>query len=87
MKVEELLDLEGHFVWCWNQYFIITTDELVLLWSSPDYNGDNTIRPWTGSTVDLHKYLCIDWGKCKGRHKLKDFCGDKIILQDPIPAV
>lgn len=72
------LDTVASFTWCWADEFFLETEHGNYIWSDPDYNGDNTIRPYGGD----YKYYCkesnIPFGRDKGTHRIRDYCGDQV---------
>ena len=76
----ELLNLMGEFTWFWDDKFFIRTKKGNFVWSDPDYNGDNTIRPFAGSIFDFHKQYGYDFGRDKGDHQIYRKCGENIIF-------
>jgi hypothetical protein len=76
----ELLNLMGSFTWFWCELFFIETKKGNFVWSDPDYNGDNTIKLFSGSIFDFHKQSGYDYGRCKGEHQIYRKCGDQIIF-------
>lgn len=73
------LDSVGTFTWGWNDKFHIETDSGNYEWSDPSYNGDNTIKP----TVPYLKWCelrNIPFGRDKGTHRIRDYCGDKVVI-------
>lgn len=80
MNKEKLLSLVGDFIWLWGMEFFIETGEGNFVWEDPDYGGNNTIRPYSGSLDDYLKGTAIPYGRDKGKHVIADYCGDKIIF-------
>lgn len=74
----------GDFTWSFGQTFHIELmgSRECYEWSDPDYGGDNTIRP----CGKYHEWLDknnLEFGRDKGTHKIKDYCGkDVIILEE-----
>lgn len=80
-----MLDLNkfGHFTWNFGQEFFIETDSGNYVWKDPDYQGDNTIVSYVGSYMEWCKTNKIPFGRDKGHHKIKEYCGD-VTLQESI---
>jgi len=70
---EEILNLSGKFTWNFDQTFFIETKIGTFLWYDPDYDGDNIIERYRESRAGI-------WGRDKGIHKIRDYCGEDIIL-------
>lgn len=73
MTKEKLMNMVGEFTWNFGQQFFIETSEGNFIWNDPDYNGDNTIRKYNGSLQD---YFGKSFGRDKGKHYIKDYCGE-----------
>ncbi|GAI42205.1 unnamed protein product [marine sediment metagenome] len=76
------LDTIGQFTWLWGHEFFVKTTEGNWIWSDPDYpHGDNTLRK-TPLTLGEHlKKHDIPYGRDKGRHTIRDYCGEKVVIQ------
>ena len=46
------------------------------VWNSPDYGGDNTIRPWSGNPRNFA--MKGHGGRCKGKHIVRRYCGEDV---------
>lgn len=79
----EFLELFGEFVWFWDHRFFVETAKGNFVWYDPEYNGDNTIRPYNGDLPDFCKEVKVGFGRSKGRHRIRDYCGEDIILVLP----
>ncbi len=78
---EILLTLVGDFTWFWNDTFFIETSVGNFIWSNPDYNGTNTIKPYNGTYKAFLKSLNnIPYGRSKGKHLISDYCGTDFTL-------
>lgn len=73
-----MLDLIADFTWDYGKEFFLETSEGNFVWSDPDHNGDNTINPFKGTYEDWLKENGIPYGRDKGKHKIRDFCGDNV---------
>ncbi len=82
MTKEELLNTRGHFTWSFgNEFFIeIYIDGIKknYVWSDPEYGGDNNIRKYEGTYEDWCDHLGIRFGRDKGFHVIKNYCGDDV---------
>lgn len=76
------LDTIADFTWCLcGEWFHLETNDGCYEWSDPDYGGDNTIRP-CGSLAEWYEDRGIPFGRCKGRHLIRDYCGEDVIIKD-----
>lgn len=73
------LDTIGGFTWDFGQKFHIETDVGNFEWSDPDYGGDNSIKP-TVPYKDWLRKSHIPFGRCKGEHRIRDYCGEDVRL-------
>lgn len=73
-----ILNLEGHFTWFWNDKFFIETIQGCFIWSDPDYNGDNSLVEYSGTYADFLNEQDVEFGRDKGVHLIKDYCGEDI---------
>lgn len=74
----EILNLEGHFTWFWNDKFFIETKDGCYIWSDPVYNGSGTLVEFSGDYADFAQEMNIDYGRDKGVHRIGDYCGEDI---------
>lgn len=77
------LDTIGKFTWNFGQKFHIETDVGDFEWSDPAYNGDNTIKP----TVSYVKWMWkehIPYGRDKGSHTIRSYCGEDVSIQEGV---
>lgn len=75
----------GDFTWMWGQTFFITThnednEKENFVWLDPNYGGDNTIRPYSGSLQDYCEEKSIDYGRNKGVHLISEYCGNDVVV-------
>lgn len=68
------------FSWGFSDKFFLETDKGNFIWSDPDYNGDNTIRPYKGTLEDFLKEEDISYCRDKGSHIIKEYCGDDVTI-------
>jgi hypothetical protein len=68
------------FTWMWGQKFFLETKHGNFVWSDPNYQGDNTIRPFQGTLLDFCKTMGVDYGRSKGIHMISRYCGEKVII-------
>ena len=79
MKREKLtLDDSGNFCWNYMDSFFIETSKGNFIWSDPDYEGDNTIRPYKGTLGDYCKKTGLVCLRDKGWHSIRGYCGDDV---------
>jgi len=72
------LNTVAEFTWLWDDKFFLETENGNFIWSDPDYNGDNTIRPYNGTLIQYCKENGIDFGRGKGKHHIENYCGPNI---------
>ena len=72
----------GSFTWMWDQKFFIETDKGNYIWSDPGYGGDNTLRPYWGTYQDYLQDTGIPYGRDKGKHPIKAYCGEEVQILD-----
>ena len=72
------LDTVAEFTWDYGNKFLLETDEGNFEWSDPDYNGDNTIVKFNGTYRDWLASAGIPYGRMKGSHTIRDYCGDQV---------
>ncbi len=75
-----ILDLYGHFTWSFRSQFFIETTIGNFIWNDPDYGGNNTIIPYSGSYKDWCINLNIPYGRDKGQHIIKEYCGNELTI-------
>lgn len=80
MKKSEVLNLEGQFTWLWNDKFFIETPTGCYIWSDPQYNGNNTLMEYKGTYADFLAEVKVDYGRDKGVHLIKNYCGEAVRL-------
>lgn len=68
----------GEFSWDFGSNFFIETHLGNYIWSDPDYNGDNTLRPYPGSLESFLKDRDIPYVRDKGKHIVRDYCGPDV---------
>lgn len=70
------LDDEGDFIWDFGFRWLIETAKGNFIWSDPEYQGDNTIRPCKENEAE-------EWsGRFEGHHCIQDYCGDAVIIKN-----
>ncbi len=71
----------GHFTWGFGSDFFIEVDGLGnFVWSDPDYQGNHIILPFAGSYKEWCEKLKIPFGRDKGEHVIKDYCGNDVSI-------
>lgn len=78
---EQFLNTVGMFTWSFNCTFHIDTELGNFVWSDPDYDGDNRIRP-SISLKEWYELEHIPFGRDKGTHTIKEYCGDFVEFDD-----
>lgn len=78
MTKSEFLELSGDFTWNFNLYFFIELSIGSFVWSDPDYGGDNSFRKVDYSYKEWCRLSNIPYGRCKGKHRISDYCGRNI---------
>ena len=72
------LDSIAEFTWGFGMHFLLKVGNAYYQWSDPDYQGDNTIKPYTDNPLNfVHEGFS---GRCKGTHRIRDYCGDKVVF-------
>ena len=79
------LDTVADFVWGFGQDFLLVVGEKCFVWSCPDYNGDNTIKPYRGERTSngfcgQDRYYHAT--RNKGTHRIGDYCGADVRFID-----
>lgn len=81
-----LLQVRGRFAWAHGPDWLIETPIGNFHWSDPDYNGDNTIRPYQGDSLGFSKeFLHGNPIRDKGFHDIERYCGTEftvVLLED-----
>lgn len=78
MTKEEFMEEVGDFCWNYANKFFIETRFGNFIWSDPDYlGGDNTIEQFGGSYEDFVKLEKIPYCRDKGKHRIRDYCGEE----------
>ena len=71
------LDTYCEFAWDFGQRFLLKTpDGRHFVWSDPEYNGDNTIKPFQGNPRNFA--APGHGGRDKGSHFVCDYCGPNV---------
>ena len=78
---EELINLEGSFTWDFGQNFLIETAKGNFIWSDPDYQGSNKMIPFNGDYGNWCKHTGVPYGRDKGLHVIKSYCGEDFIYE------
>ena len=76
------LDDIGEFTWSFNRQFFIETSKGNFVWNDPDYDGDNTIKPFNGDYKKWCDPINIPFGRDKGTHTIRGYCGDQVVIKD-----
>jgi len=65
LNIEDLMDIPFQVTWLWTDKFHLESKDISLVWSSPDYNGDNSIEVVVGYGAYL-KLIDVAFGRDKG---------------------
>jgi hypothetical protein len=76
------IDDVAEFTWGFGQKFFLETSKGNYIWSSPDYDGDNTITKFNGGYKDWLKKEKIPYGRDKGTHFISDYCGMYVEIKE-----
>ena len=76
------LDTVADFTWSYGEEFFLETPDGCYVWSDPDYGGDNTIRKFEGTYADWCKKRHLDFGRGKGCHKIGEYYGKDVIIEE-----
>ena len=81
---ELTIDSIADFTWNFGQLFLLESGGKYYVWSDPDYNGDNTIKTFTGNPRNFTMKGFS--GRCKGSHRIGDYCGPdvKFLLNEKV---
>jgi len=74
------LDTVATFIWGYGQKFFIETSDNNYVWSDPDYDGDNKITPFKGTYNEWLKSEGLLFGRDKGDHTIRGYCGEDVHL-------
>ena len=79
---EDLLTKRAEFVWMFDKFWFV---EVIggngnYVWSDPEYDGDNTFIHTNHDYQQFVKAKGYRVGRGLGRHFIKDYCGDEIIV-------
>jgi hypothetical protein len=78
------LDTIAEFTWGFSDRFLLETEHGNFIWSDPDYNGDNSIKPYHG---DPRNFVEPGFsGRCKGTYRIRHYCGEGAHWELPPPA-
>lgn len=75
------LDTVADFIWFWSDKFFLETSEGNFIWSDPDYQGNNTIVPFKGTMAEYCKQTKIPFGRDKGKHTIRGYCGEDVVIK------
>ena len=76
------LDSVANFTWAYSKTFFLETEEGNFEWHDPDYGGDNTIVPFNGNYKDWCRKMAVPFGRDKGNHTIRGYCGDDVKIID-----
>lgn len=73
----------AEFTWSFGKDFFLEVGELGnYIWADPDYGGDGTIRKFNGDYHAWCEQRKIPFGRSKGMHQIKGYCGEKVKIID-----
>jgi len=73
------LDTVATFTYSFGNTFLLETRHGNFVWSDPEYlGGDNTIKPFDGSYKEWCDLEGIPYGRCKGEHTIRSYCGENV---------
>ncbi len=75
---KEFLKMVAHFYQSSGSECFATNKYWNMIWSNPEYGGDNTIRKYEGTYDDWYNSLEVKHVEDKGRHITRKFCGKDI---------
>jgi hypothetical protein len=79
MSKEQLLETVGSFTWSFHDKFLVEIPNVGnFVWSDPDYRGDNSFKRYDGNYKQWCKEEGIPFGRDKGKHKIRNYCGSEI---------
>ena len=81
MLPEDILNTVGDFTWSFHNTFFVETDLGNFVWSDPDYDGDNSFTYVDYEYKEWLKKEGIPYGRSKGKHVIRDYCGEDIVLK------
>ncbi len=82
MKTQTLTIIDvAEFTWMWGPSFFLETNKGNFIWDSPDYGGDNTIRPFKGTLQSYLELNDISFGRSKGSSIICLKCGDNVKIE------
>lgn len=83
MNYDNIKNLVGDFTFSYRHLFFIKTDSGNFEWSNPEYpDGDNTIKAFNGGYKEWYEHIGIPSGRSKGKHVIKDYCGEDVKFLD-----
>lgn len=76
-----LLSESASFTWGFGDKFFVEAPSGNYVWSDPDYDGDNTIRPFAGTYEQWRLSEGIPFGRDKGYHVVGHYCGPDVKVE------
>jgi hypothetical protein len=78
-----MLDDVADFTYCWGNTFFLETAKGNYEWSDPEYpGGDNSIKKFNGNLKDFYRHCKIPYGRGKGEHVIRNYCGPDVKIVD-----
>lgn len=76
------LDTIATFTWNYGNRFLLETAEGNFVWSDPGYpGGDNTLEDFEGDYNLWIKEQDIPFGRDKGDHSIRKYCGEGVLYK------
>ena len=70
--------------WCFNEYFIYENKECIIVWSDPDYHGDDSYRKFHKLSNAIN-FACVSkntWRRDKGKVELSDEIVESLLWEE-----
>lgn len=71
----------AEFTWSFGNQFFLETKYGNYIWNDPEYGGDNIISKFEGGIFDWYRSRGIPFGRAKGHHIIKEYCGKAVIIK------
>lgn len=80
ITVEDIKNTRGHFTWSFiGPKYFVETPYGNFIWSDPQYpDGDNMLVRYKKPFTDWIRELKIPYGRDKGSHVIREYCGDDV---------
>lgn len=87
MDTNEILNTTGNFTWFWNDLYLIETTTGNFIWSDPEYGGDDTIKPYSGSLMNFCRHQEVPYGRDTGTHVIRKCCPNAKYVNEEFACV